>query len=456
MTPSGQEIRVRGWVRTKREMKNLVFVEINDGSSLNNFQCTFDTLGITDSSTKENLALLGTGAAIEIGGQLVSSPGAGQAVEAAASSLLITGHAPPETYPLQKKRHSLEFLREIAHLRARTNTFGAVARVRNRLAFAIHEFFQGRHFQYIHTPIITASDAEGAGEMFQVTTLDLPALAKSGKEPDYSKDFFGKRTGLTVSGQLEAETYAEALSRVYTFGPTFRAENSNTTRHVAEFWMVEPEAAFTDLEDNMDLAEDFLKHLFNIVLKDCAADLAFFENHYEKGITGTLEQIASSRFTHITYTEAIKELEKAGKENVFEFKPFWGCDLQSEHEKFLAEKTAGGPVIITDYPKEIKAFYMKMNDDGKTVRAMDVLVPRLGEIIGGSQREDNLEKLETRMKEMKMNIADYSWYLDLRRYGSAPHSGFGLGFDRLIQYVTGMVNIRDVIPYPRAPGQADF
>ena len=460
--PDGRSICVRGWVRTKREMKNLVFLEVNDGSALKNIQCTFDTAAKADSNSAGILAKtleeLGTGAAVEISGKLVPSPASGQAVEVSASSLIIVGPAPTESYPLQKKRHSLEFLREIAHLRARTNTFGAVARVRNRLAYATHEFFQNRHFQYIHTPIITTSDAEGAGEMFQVTTLDLAALAKSGKDPDYSKDFFGKRAGLTVSGQLEAETYAEALTRVYTFGPTFRAENSNTTRHLAEFWMIEPEAAFAHLEDNMDLAEDFLKHLFGSVLKDCAEDLEFFENHYEKGIIETLEMVAASKFAHMTYTDAVKELEKAasGPANPFEFKPYWGCDLQSEHEKFLAEKAAKGPVIVTDYPKEIKAFYMKMNDDGKTVRAMDVMVPRLGEIIGGSEREDKLDRLEKRIEEMGMNTADYSWYLDLRRYGSVPHSGFGLGFERLIQYVTGMVNIRDVIPYPRAPGQAEF
>ncbi|MCL2319665.1 MAG: asparagine--tRNA ligase, partial [Treponema sp.] len=395
--PDGRDICVRGWVRTRREMKNLVFVEVNDGSCFRNIQCTFDTAGKVDSATVKALADLSTGAAVEITARLVPSPASGQAVEAAASSLVIVGPAPAETYPLQKKRHSLEFLREIAHLRARTNTFGAVARVRNRLAFAVHEFFQSRHFQYIHTPIITASDAEGAGEMFQVTTLDLAALAKSGKEPDYTLDFFGKRTGLTVSGQLEAETYAGALTRVYTFGPTFRAENSNTTRHLAEFWMIEPEAAFASLDDNMALAEDFLKYLFSAILKDCAEDLAFFENHYEKGIIQTLEMVASSKFVHMTYTDAVKELEKAAAGSgstgqgpgcgPFEYKPYWGCDLQSEHEKFLAEKVARRPVIVTDYPKEIKAFYMKLNDDGKTVRAMDVLVPRLGEIIGGSQRE---------------------------------------------------------------------
>ena len=451
--PDGREIRVRGWVRTKREMKNLVFVEVNDGSCFRGIQCTFDTAAGLDDNTKAALAGLGTGAAVEVSGKLVPSPAEGQAVEAAASSLLIVGAAPTKTYPLQKKRHSLEFLREIAHLRARTNTFGAVARVRNRLAIAVHEFFQSNHFQYVHTPIITGSDAEGAGALFQVTTLDLAALAKSGKAPDYSKDFFGKWTGLAVTGQLEAESYAEALSRVYTFGPTFRAENSNTTRHLAEFWMIEPEAAFFRLEDNMALAEDFLKYLFSAVLKDCAEDLGFFNSHIEKGIIETLQSVASSKFSHITYTDAIAELEKGGP---FEFKPYWGCDIQTEHERFLSEKVAGGPVIVTDYPKEIKAFYMKQNDDGKTVRAMDVLVPRLGEIIGGSEREENLGKLEKRMEELKFNMADYQWYLDLRRYGSVPHSGFGLGFERLIQYVTGMVNIRDVIPFPRAPGQAEF
>jgi asparaginyl-tRNA synthetase len=451
--PDSRSICVKGWVRTKREMKNLVFVEINDGSCFKGIQCTFDTSAGLDAGTKAALAELSTGAAVEVSGKLVPSPAEGQAVEVAAASLLIVGAAPAETYPLQKKRHSLEFLREIAHLRARTNTFGAVARVRNRLAISVHEFFQSRHFQYVHTPIITGSDAEGAGALFQVTTLDLAALAKSGKAPDYSKDFFGKWTGLAVTGQLEAESYAEALSRVYTFGPTFRAENSNTTRHLAEFWMIEPEAAFFRLEDNMALAEDFLKYLFSAVLKDCAEDLAFFDAHIEKGIIETLQSVASSKFSHITYTDAIVELEKGGP---FEFKPYWGCDIQTEHERFLSEKVAGGPVIVTDYPKEIKAFYMKQNSDGKTVRAMDVLVPRLGEIIGGSEREEDFGKLEKRMEELGFNMADYQWYLDLRRYGSVPHSGFGLGFERLIQYVTGMVNIRDVIPFPRAPGQAEF
>jgi asparaginyl-tRNA synthetase len=465
--PGSRDLTVRGWVRTKRELKNLVFVEINDGSSFTGIQCTFDRSALSG-ETETALGLVSTGASVEVRGRLVPSPASGQAVEVAAEDLRLIGEAPAETYPLQKKRHSLEFLREIAHLRARTNTFGAVARVRNRAAFAIHRYFQERGFIYVHTPIITASDAEGAGAMFQVTTLDLEELAKKGGNGDqsaggpidYGKDFFGKRSYLTVSGQLEAETYAAALSRVYTFGPTFRAENSNTARHLAEFWMIEPEIAFAGLEDNMALAEDFLKSVFKTVLNDNEEDLHFFDRHIEKGIIDTLRQVIDSRFTHMTYTDAVAELEKAGKTGAagaaFEFKPSWGCDLQSEHEKFLTEHVARGPVIVTDYPREIKAFYMKLNDDEKTVRAMDVLVPRLGEIIGGSQREDRLDRLEKRIMENGMNPADYSWYLDLRRYGTVPHSGFGLGFERLIQYITGMANIRDVIPYPRAVGQAEF
>ncbi|MDR1900249.1 MAG: asparagine--tRNA ligase [Treponema sp.] len=489
MPPDSREVTVRGWVRTKRDMKNLVFIEVNDGSSFAGIQCTFDRAAVPAEDggppavPEAVIAAIGTGASVEIRGRLVPSPASGQAVEVAAEAITLIGEAPVETnpgtagtkpYPLQKKRHSLEFLREIAHLRPRTNTFGAVTRVRNRLAFAIHQFFQERGFQYIHTPIITASDAEGAGAMFQVTTLDLEALAKNGGNRgtvdggggapeggggglvDFGRDFFGRRSFLTVSGQLEAETYASALSRVYTFGPTFRAEKSNTVRHLAEFWMVEPEAAFAVLEDDMALAEDFLKYLFATVLRDCAGDLEFFASHIEKGVIDTLQKLAESRFTHITYTDAIAELEKAAGTASFEFKPYWGCDLQSEHEKFLTEEAVRGPVIVTDYPKEIKAFYMKMNDDGKTVRAMDVLVPRLGEIIGGSQREEDPAKLARRMTELGMNAEDYSWYLDLRRYGTVPHAGFGLGFERLIQYVTGMANIRDVIPFPRALGQAEF
>jgi len=469
-TPNSQETEISGWVRTKRDMKNLVFVEVNDGSCFAGIQCTFDRGAGIDERTEAALTSLSTGASVRISGKLTPSPASGQAVEIAATSLQIFGDAPAEAtadiqaYPLQKKRHSMEFLREIAHLRPRTNTFGAVARLRSRLAFAIHRYFQERDFHYLHTPIITAGDCEGAGAMFQVTTLDLDAIAKNKSDNtsaaaiDYSKDFFGKKTFLTVSGQLEAETYATAVSRVYTFGPTFRAENSNTVRHLAEFWMVEPEVSFAELKDDMALAEDFLKHVFNAALNECADELAFFDAHIEKGIIENLQQVVNAKFSHITYTDAVKELEKAvaAKSDLFEFKPSWGCDLQSEHERFLTEKIAHGPVIVTDYPKEIKAFYMKLNDDGKTVRAMDVLVPRLGEIIGGSQREDNLDKLINRMNQLELKQNDYYWYLDLRRYGSVPHSGFGLGFERLIQYVSGMANIRDVIPYPRAVGQAEF
>jgi len=470
-TPQSGDVEISGWVRTKRDMKNLVFVEVNDGSCFAGIQCTFDRSIGFNNETEKALSALTTGASVKIKGKLVTSPASGQAVEIAASSLNIFGEAPAENingknrdldiqaYPLQKKRHSLEFLREIAHLRPRTNTFGAVARLRSRLAFAIHRYFQQRDFHYLHTPVITAGDCEGAGSMFQVTTLDHAAVKEfSGGNVDYTKDFFGKKTYLTVSGQLEAETYAMALSRVYTFGPTFRAENSNTVRHLAEFWMVEPEIAFAELEDDMALAEDFLKYIFKTVLEECADELEFFDAHVEKGLIKNLQQMANAKFIHTTYTDAIKELEKAAASDkgLFEFEPRWGCDLQSEHEKFLTEKVAGGPVIVSDYPKNIKAFYMKQNDDDKTVRAMDVLVPRLGEIIGGSQREDNLEKLIWRIKDMGMKTEDYYWYLDLRRYGSVPHSGFGLGFERLIQYVSGMANIRDVIPFPRAVGQAEF
>jgi asparaginyl-tRNA synthetase len=434
-------------------MKNLVFVELNDGSCLRGIQCTFDTAAFP--GTAETLALLGTGASVEITGKLVPSPGRGQAVEIAASGVLLAGGAPAEEtegappYPLQKKRHSLEFLRELPHLRGRTNTLGAVMRVRSRLAFGVHRFFQSRGYQYLHTPIITGSDAEGAGALFRVTTLD-PRRESPGGTGEYGKDFFGRETFLTVSGQLEAETYAAALSRVYTFGPTFRAENSNTARHLAEFWMIEPETAFFRLPENMALAEDFLKFCLTLALEDCREDLEFFDGRIEPGLMDTLGSVAESKFTHISYTDAMAELEKVRD---FEYKPYWGCDLQSEHERFLTEELVKGPVIVTDYPKEIKAFYMKLNDDGKTVRAMDVLVPRLGEIIGGSEREENLAALESRMAELGMDRDHYSWYLDLRRYGTVPHAGFGLGFERLVQYVTGMANIRDVIPYPRAAGQ---
>jgi asparaginyl-tRNA synthetase len=465
--PQSQEVSVSGWVKTKRDMKQLVFIEAHDGSCFAGIQCAFDRAAGLDAQTEEALAAVGTGTSVEIKGRLVESPASGQSVEIAATSLRILGEAPATdsgdipAYPLQKKRHSLEFLREIAHLRPRTNTFGAVARLRSRIAFAIHRYFQERDFHYVHTPIITSGDAEGAGAMFQVTTLDPRITANEFAltgDIDYAKDFFAKKTYLTVSGQLEAETYAMAISRVYTFGPTFRAEKSNTTRHLAEFWMIEPEAAFFGLEENMALAEDFLKYIFNFALEDCAGEMEFFDAHIEKGIIENLRKVVDAKFAHISYTDAVKELEKAeaASKGLFEFEPSWGCDLQSEHEKYLTEKAIGGPVIVSDYPKEIKAFYMKLNDDGKTVRAMDVLVPRLGEIIGGSQREENLRKLTARMEEMKMKPEDYAWYLDLRRYGTVPHSGFGMGFERLIQYITGMANIRDVIPYPRAVGQAGF
>ncbi|MDR2048940.1 MAG: asparagine--tRNA ligase [Treponema sp.] len=454
MPSDSGELCVRGWIRTKREMKNLVFVEVNDGSCLSNLQCTFDGISVP--------AGLSTGSSVEISGRLVLSPARGQAVELAATAITVVGQAEDSpagkaepgsevrAYPLQKKRHSLEFLREIPHLRGRTNTIGAVMRVRSALAFAVHSFFRGQGFRYLHTPIITGNDAEGAGAMFRVTAQDPQAVSGTA-DAKPGGGFFGRESYLTVSGQLEAETYAMALSRVYTFGPTFRAENSNTARHLAEFWMIEPEAAFFTLSDNMALAEAFLKNLFSAVFEECEEDLRFFDERIEKGIMDTLASVIDSRFIHMTYTQAIAELEKVPAD--FEYKPYWGCDMQSEHEKYLTEKVAGGPVIVTDYPKEIKAFYMKQNDDGKTVRAMDVLVPRLGEIIGGSEREDRLDILQSRMAELGMSGEAYDWYLDLRRYGSVPHSGFGLGFERLVQYVTGMANIRDVIPYPRAAGQ---
>jgi len=443
------EVIVRGWVRTRRDMKNLVFVEINDGSCLRGIQCTFNGIAIP--------AELSTGASVEVSGKLIASPAQGQTVEIAASSLILIGEAPAEEknginpYPLQKKRHTLEFLRELPQLRVRTNTIAAVMRLRSRLSYAIHRFFQDRGYHYLHTPIITGSDAEGAGSMFRVTTLNPRKIAENSEV--FNGDFFGKESFLSVSGQLEAEAYALGLSRVYTFGPTFRAENSNTARHLSEFWMIEPETAFFRLKENMKLAEDFLKFCFKTVLEECAEDLHFFNERYEKGLIDTLRMVAESDFVHLTYTDAIEELEKAKTAKAFEYDPHWGCDLQSEHERFLCEELIKGPVIVTDYPKEIKAFYMKLNEDQKTVRAMDVLVPRLGEIIGGSEREENLTQLEKRMEEMGLNSRHYSWYLDLRRYGTVPHSGFGLGLERLVQYVSGMANIRDVIPYPRAPGQ---
>ncbi|MCX7026244.1 MAG: asparagine--tRNA ligase [Spirochaetes bacterium] len=449
--PEGQNVMVKGWVRTKRQTKSATFVEVNDGSSMTNMQCVFDQE--SSGSEAEALEKATTGASVAVEGILIASPGSGQKAEVKAKSLRVIGEAPPDTYPLQKKAHSLEFLREISHLRPRTNTFGAIARVRNRMAFAVHQFFQERGFFYVHTPLITASDAEGAGAMFQVTTLDLERVAKTGIV-DYDKDFFGKPSFLTVSGQLNVETYCEALGRVYTFGPTFRAENSNTTRHLSEFWMIEPEIAFAELEDNITLAKDFIQYLVKTALADCAEDLAFFDARIQPGLVASLSKVVSDSFSRMTYTEAVAELEKHKAE--FEFEPYWGCDLQSEHEKFLTEKVVGGPLVVTDYPKEIKAFYMKQNPDEKTVAAMDVLVPRFGEIIGGSEREWRLDLLEKRIEELGLNKDNYWWYLDLRRFGSTPHAGFGLGFERLLLYVTGMTNIRDVIPFPRAPRLADF
>ena len=443
---------ISGWVRTRRDSKNIIFVEVNDGSSFQSIQVVIDRDSASiDQATLQKVL---TGSSIRVSGNVIQSQGKNQGVEIAAGSIELIGESPPD-YPLQKKRHSFEFLREIAHLRPRTNTFGAVTRVRNTLSRGIHDFFQERGFLWIPTPIITGSDAEGAGNMFQVTTLNM-AQAPQDKQGriDYSQDFFGKKAHLTVSGQLQAENYACSMSKVYTFGPTFRAENSNTSRHLSEFWMIEPEMAFADLNDNRQMAEELIQYLLNMVLETCEDDMAFFDKWVEKGTISKLRQVSMTPFVHLCYNDAIKELESAKAD--FEFTPRWGMDLQAEHERFLTEQLIGGPVTVTDYPKEIKAFYMKQNDDGKTVRAMDVLVPRLGEIIGGSQREDDVEKLQARMQEMGMDCDEYSWYLDLRRYGSVPHCGFGLGFERLVQYVTGMQNIRDVIPFPRAPKTIAF
>ena len=450
----GMRVTVQGWVRTRRDSKGgFSFLEINDGSCLQGIQVVADK----DLPNYEGDVLkLGTGCSVRVEGELRESPGKGQAVEVLAKSLEVVGWVEdPEDYPLQKKRHSMEFLREVAHLRARSNTFGAVARVRNALAMATHEFFQDRGFLLLHSPIITASDCEGAGEMFSVSTLDLadPPRTPAG-EVDYAADFFGRRTSLTVSGQLAAEAYACALTNVYTFGPTFRAENSNTSRHLAEFWMIEPEMAFCDLEGDMDLAEAYIRHMFTAVLERCPEDMAFFNKWIDETAVATLEHIAASRFERLTYTEAVGILRASGE--TFEFPVEWGRDLQSEHERYLTEKHVGRPVIVRDYPKEIKAFYMRLNDDGRTVAAMDVLVPKIGEIIGGSQREERRDVIEARMAECELNPADYWWYLDLRRYGTVPHAGFGLGFERTVQFVTGMANIRDVIPFPRTPKSAEF
>ncbi|MFM6323363.1 MAG: asparagine--tRNA ligase [Microcystis panniformis] len=439
-----QSVTVQGWVRTKRELKEFTFLEVNDGSSLANLQVILEsTLPDYENVLKE----ISTGTAIAVSGNLVPSPGKGQNIELKAAEITLYGDCPPE-YPLQKKRHSFEFLRTIAHLRARTNTLGAVMRVRNACATAIHSFFQEKGFIWVHTPIITANDCEGAGELFTVTSLDLKKTA------NFAEDFFGKRAYLTVSGQLQAEVMAMALSNVYTFGPTFRAENSNTSRHLAEFWMVEPEMAFCDLEGDQDLAEAFLKYIFKFVLENCPEDLQFFNERIDKTVLSTAENIVNSEFGRITYSEAIELLEKADRQ--FEFPVEWGVDLQSEHERYLAEELFKKPVIVTNYPKTIKAFYMRLDDNNKTVSAMDILAPKIGEIIGGSQREERLDILIQRMQEQGMNPDDLWWYLDLRRYGSVPHAGFGLGFERLVQFMTGMTNIRDVIPFPRTPLSADF
>jgi asparaginyl-tRNA synthetase len=447
----GRETEVKGWVRTKRGNKNIVFIAVNDGSILHNLQVVIDTSAFPDELMKQ----VTTGACIAVKGFLVQSPGKEQSVEMQANHIVVYGSANPETYPLQKKGHSLEFLREIAHLRPRTNTFGAVLRIRHALAFAIHKYFNDNGFYYLHTPIITGSDCEGAGEMFRVTTLsaDNPPLLEDGSI-NFSEDFFGKETNLTVSGQLEGELCALALSRVYTFGPTFRAENSNTPRHLAEFWMVEPEVAFCEITDNMNLAEDFLKYLIRYAMDNCIYDLEFLQNMYDSALIERLTFVLDNSFERITYTTAIEVLEKSGEN--FEFPVKWGVDIQTEHERYLVEKFYKKPVIVTDYPKDIKAFYMKQNDDGLTVRGMDVLFPKIGEIIGGSQREENYERLKARIQELKLPEKDLWWYLETRLFGSAPHSGFGLGFERLVLFVTGMSNIRDVIPFPRTPKNAEF
>lgn len=447
----GALVNVKGWVRTKRGNKNVAFIALNDGSIIHNIQVVVDPASFDE----QTLKLITTGACISVNGILVESPGQGQAVEIQAKEIEVYGTADAETYPLQKKGHTLEFLREIAHLRPRTNTFGAVLRIRHAMSFAIHKYFNDHGFYYLHTPIITGSDAEGAGAMFRVTTLDAkkPPLTADG-EVDFSADFFGKPTNLTVSGQLEGELGALALSNVYTFGPTFRAENSNTPRHLAEFWMIEPEMAFYDINDNMDLAEDFLQYLVRYALENCMDDLEFLNKMYDNELIERLRFVTDNAFRRLDYTEAVDILKASGQK--FEFPVDWGTDLQSEHERYLVEKHFKKPVILTNYPMSIKAFYMKQNDDGKTVRAMDVLFPRIGEIIGGSQREENYEKLERRIRELGIPEKDMWWYLDTRRFGSAPHSGFGLGFERLVLFITGMANIRDVIPFPRTPQNAEF
>ena len=444
----GETVDVKGWVRTRRGNKNVQFVALNDGSTINNLQIVFDLSKFSEDELKP----ITTGSSIHVQGTLVASQGSGQSVEVQADELEVYGTAPGD-YPLQKKGHTLEFLREKAHLRPRTNTFGAVMRIRHALAYAVHKFFNDRGFYYFHTPLITASDCEGAGAQFQVTTLPLNnlPLTEDGK-PDYSQDFFGKMASLTVSGQLEGELGATALGLIYTFGPTFRAENSNTPRHLSEFWMIEPEMAFYEIEDNMDLAEEFIKYCVNYALEHCIDDIRFLNDHFDKELIDRLKFVVENDFVRLAYTDGIKILEESGKK--FEFPVFWGADLASEHERYLVEEHFKKPVILTDYPKEIKAFYMKQNDDGKTVRAMDVLFPKIGEIIGGSQREENYDKLLKRIEEMGLEGMD--WYLDTRKYGTVPHSGFGLGFERLVLFVTGMQNIRDVIPFPRYPKACEY
>ncbi|MBO5732694.1 MAG: asparagine--tRNA ligase [Alistipes sp.] len=451
MEGDGRDVTVKGWVRTKRGNKNVAFIALNDGSCVANIQIVVDLQQIDESVLKS----VTTGACLRVDGKLVQSLGAGQGVEVQASSIEVYGTADPETYPLQKKGHSLEFLRDIAYLRPRTNTFGAVLRIRHAMAYAIHKYFNDKGFYYLHTPLITASDCEGAGAMFNVTTLDIqnPPRTEEGAV-DYSQDFFGKPCSLTVSGQLEGELGALALGQIYTFGPTFRAENSNTPRHLAEFWMIEPEMAFYELQDDMDLAEDFLKYLIRYALENCREDLEFMNKMWDNGLLERLQFVLDNDFVRLNYTEGIEILKASGKK--FEFPCEWGCDLQSEHERYLVEEHFKRPVILINYPKEIKAFYMKLNDDGKTVRAMDVLFPQIGEIIGGSEREADFGKLCARVDELGMSRRELWWYLDTRRWGSAPHAGFGLGFERLLLFVTGMGNIRDVIPFPRTPKNAEF
>ncbi|HUC98426.1 MAG TPA: asparagine--tRNA ligase [Candidatus Polarisedimenticolaceae bacterium] len=449
--PVGTSITLRGWVRSRRDSKGITFIEINDGSRFRSIQAVVDGGVVPDDILKQ----VTTGSSIAAGGVLVQSPAKGQTVELKVSQIHVYGSADSGSYPLQKKGHTLEFLREISHLRVRSNTFGAAFRMRNALTHAIHTFFQERDFIYVQTPIITTSDCEGAGQMFNVTSLNLnkPPHTTDGKV-DWQQDFFGRPAYLTVSGQLEAEIFALAFSKVYTFGPTFRAENSNTPRHLAEFWMIEPEMAFYELPDNMRLAEEFLKYIIRYVLDRCREDLEFFNERIEKTVLSTLEHVAESSFGHITYTEAVEELKKSGR--AWEFPVEWGHDLQTEHERFLSEEIFKKPVIVTDYPKDIKPFYMRINDDDRTVRAMDVLVPRVGEIIGGSQREDRYDVLLERLRASGLDEKAYWWYLDLRKFGSVPHSGFGLGLERIMMYLTGLKNIRDVIPFPRTPGNADF